>query len=56
MDSAKLVILGIRQRDVSCVDAKVLAPKIMNVTVRLANANARKITTVIYVTSVRYVE
>lgn len=55
MDNAKPDILGIQQRDVNCVDAKVPVPKIMNVIVRLGNANARKITMDISVTSARYV-
>lgn len=56
VDNARPDISGIQQRDVNCVDVKVLVRKIMNAIVRLANANAKRTTTDISATIARYVK
>lgn len=55
MNSVNQAILGIQQKDVNSVVAKVLDQKIMNVTEKVDNVNANKILTAINVKSVRYV-
>lgn len=55
MNSVNQAILGIQQKDVNNVVAKVSDQKIMNVTEKVGNVNANKITTAINVKSVRYV-
>lgn len=55
MNSVNQAILGIQQKDVNNVAAKVSDLKIMNVTEKVGNVNANKITTAINVKSVRCV-